>query len=170
MGNTYVSGLRKTNFIIGSVIASLFLPQSPTNANDVISAKKFIRPVAYSIEMTDPPCLQPRSSIGELSAIDRFSKQDVLVMSGHRRDARDNSLQLTLLAKILNAVSRNKRALAIGLSFIPATEFNRQKFKSYLDSAAGKQISFLTTHSDDNHSPKLRRFRRACPFSAIRIH
>lgn len=38
------------------------------------------RPFVYSIEMTDPPCLQPRTTIGEESTLQKLSDSDIILI------------------------------------------------------------------------------------------
>lgn len=49
-----------------------------------------VRPKAYSVEMTNPPSLLPRTKIGEESALDRLSKAKILIIGHHNWYETDN--------------------------------------------------------------------------------
>jgi hypothetical protein len=61
---------------------------SVSSANAVTSSEPlYERPKVYSIEMTDPPCMIPRTKEGEVSLIDRLSRCRVLLLGHHDGDA-----------------------------------------------------------------------------------
>lgn len=84
------------------------------------------RPFAYSVEMTSPPSLIPRSSSGEDSLLSRLSRADVTIFGSHvvgPLSILDASLEANLISKLLKKTrgrgdkskSNNIREIAIGL-------------------------------------------------------
>jgi len=64
-----------------------------------------IRPQLYSVEMTNPPSLLPRTPRGEDSAVERFRRNRIIIL-GHHRDsainaARDSEFEQELLGRLL---------------------------------------------------------------------
>lgn len=81
--------VKQSSPALGSVVlASLLSFPAPIMADDVRppKMKRAVRPLAYSVEMTDPPCLQPRSTKGEESALQRLAASDVLLLGKQSRE------------------------------------------------------------------------------------
>ena len=60
----------------------LMLQSKPSYADSALypsAPKAASRPKVYSVEMTDPPSLQPRTTRGEEGAINRFADADILL-------------------------------------------------------------------------------------------
>ena len=70
-----------------------------------------IRPQVYSVEYTDPPCLQPRSRIGESGALKRLSNVDILLIGDHNSDT-DRKLETVLLDRV---IKDNSKPITIGI-------------------------------------------------------
>lgn len=75
--------VKQSSPALGSMVfASLLSFAAPIMADDdrPPKMKRAVRPLVYSVEMTDPPCLQPRSTKGEESALQRLATSDVLLL------------------------------------------------------------------------------------------
>ena len=114
--------------VVPGVLATIFR-QQPVNALDdqngmnIQRPKRSRRPLVYSVEMTDPPCLQPRTTKGEIGVARRLSAADVVLMGEHYASDEDHQLE----AKIIERIMRNgegKKSITIGLE---AVDFRYQK-------------------------------------------
>jgi hypothetical protein len=76
------------------------------------------RPLAYSVEFTDPPCLQPRTKIGEEGVIRRFIEADVIIMGEHHYSQDDHELQAKLLSRMLDEAKSKGKTLSVGLEMV----------------------------------------------------
>jgi len=81
--------LKKSSAALGSIaLASLLSLSTPAMADNRLQSapktKRAARPLVYSVEMTDPPCLQPRSTKGEESALQRLAASDILLLGKQR--------------------------------------------------------------------------------------
>ena len=139
----FLSELNADSGVIPKTIAEMHTP------------KKSIRAHAYSVEFTDPPCLSPRTLIGERSALDRLVSSDAIVIGKHRGSAKDAELEVNLLSRALEEARSKKRALAVGLVDIPNTEFNQASIDTYLSS---KQVGSSVFFHETSHKPNLHPF------------
>ena len=94
--------------------------------------KKAIRPFVYSIEFTNPPCLLPRTKIGEANVIKRLAKADAILLGEHARSEEDKKLAVQICSRI---IKDTKRKLVIGLECI------EQPFQSVLDEYLKSSLS-----------------------------
>lgn len=76
------------------------------------------RPLAYSVEFTDPPCLQPRSKVGEVGAIRRFVEANIIIMGEHHYSQDDHELQAKLISRMLDEAKNKGKTLSIGLEMV----------------------------------------------------
>ena len=76
------------------------------------------RPLAYSVEFTDPPCLQPRSKLGQEGAIRRFTDADVVILGEHHYSQDDHELQASLIGRMLDETKGKGKTLTIGLEMV----------------------------------------------------
>jgi uncharacterized iron-regulated protein len=88
------------------------------------------RPLAYSVEFTDPPCLQPRSKVGEDGAIKRFADNDIVLLGEHHGSPEDHELQANLLSRMYDEVIGNRKELVLGLEMV---QRGNQAFQAALD-------------------------------------
>ena len=84
-------------------------PPAPKAAN---------RPKVYSVEMTDPPSLQPRTTRGEVGAINRFAEADIVLLGEHHSSEEDHELQANIVSRMLESTKRNNKELVIGLEMV----------------------------------------------------
>ena len=90
-------------------VADSSYPAAPKAAN---------RPKVYSVEMTDPPSLQPRTTRGEEGAISRFADADIVLLGEHHSSLRDHELQANIVSRMLDATKRSSKELVIGLEMV----------------------------------------------------
>ena len=76
------------------------------------------RPLAYSVEMVDPPCLQPRTTKGETGATARFAEADSLLIGEHYASNEDHLLEANLIGRMLKNRAKQNRAISIGLEMV----------------------------------------------------
>jgi uncharacterized iron-regulated protein len=76
------------------------------------------RPKVYSVEMTDPPSLQPRTTRGEEGTISRFADADIVLLGEHHSSKQDHELQANIVSRMLEATKRNSKELVIGLEMV----------------------------------------------------
>lgn len=101
----------------------LLLPKAVVgNAQSTVNS----RPLVYSVEFTDPPCLQPRTKVGEQSVIQRFGRSNAIVIGSHTdtKATTDSLLTLDIITRLFTSLKGSKRKIAIGLSVIPSTIAN----------------------------------------------
>jgi hypothetical protein len=110
--------------------------------NDQVNVKRNLRPLVYSIEWTDPPCLQPRTKVGELGVIQRFSNTDICLLGAHKGSTIDAQLQLDIVTRLFNSLIGKKRKLSIGLSILPSTNQNEKALKEFLENKDNVRISY----------------------------
>jgi uncharacterized iron-regulated protein len=91
-------------------IADSSLYPSPPKAAD--------RPLVYSVEMSDPPSLQPRTKSGEKGTINRFADADIVLLGEHHNSKEDHELQADIVARMLVAIKQKKKELVIGLEMV----------------------------------------------------
>lgn len=125
---------------IASMVSIAICNISPFNsvASDTVAA---FRPLVYSVEMTDPPCLIPRTQVGETSLIERFSKSKALVFGYHDHISEDD---IKLTEKLITRIKQNskfKRTISVGVDFLDS---NKQ---SILDDYMSKRIDDTTDDS-----------------------
>jgi len=94
------------------------------------------RPLVYSIEWTDPPCLQPRTKTGEVGALQRFGQTSIVILGGHKDSKVDESLQFDIISRLYNELKGNKKKLAIGLSWLPYTNTNKAALNEYIQGSS----------------------------------
>jgi len=104
----------------------------PKSITEMHTPKKSIRAHAYSVEFTDPPCLSPRTLIGERSALDRLVSSDAIIIGKHRGSTKDTELEVNLLSRILEGARSKKRDLVIGLTDISNTEPNQAAIDTFI--------------------------------------
>ena len=100
---------------------------------DQTKVKINLRPLVYSIEWTDPPCLQPRTKLGEIGVIQRFSNTDICLLGAHKGSNTDALLQLDIVTRIFNSLIGKRRTMSIGLALVPSTNENEKALKVFLD-------------------------------------
>lgn len=110
--------------------------------NDQVNVKRNLRPLVYSIEWTDPPCLQPRTKVGELGVIQRFSNTDICLLGAHKGSTIDAQLQLDIVTRLFNSLIGKKRKLSIGLSILPSTNQNEKALKEFFENKDNVRISY----------------------------
>ena len=108
--------------------AVAFHPQMVSAAEDQIGIqtkgpKASNRPLVYSVEMTDPPCLQPRTTKGEDGVVNRLNTADVVLMGEHYASNEDHKLQADIIKRLLKS-GASKRPISIGLE---AVDFRYQR-------------------------------------------
>lgn len=130
-----------------SSIANLFPPMiAHATENEVVIPKegiyrppRAVRPFAYSVEMLNPPILQPRSHPrGENSLSQRLSQAQVLLFGEHQRESpspsesltRDRKLALELIRRA-QQFGRN-RPVALYIQALPRTSIVHQALQKYM--------------------------------------
>ena len=97
----------------------LLKPEAATADTSYPSAPKAAnRPKVYSVEMTDPPSLQPRTTRGEEGAIKRFAEADIVLLGEHHSSLQDHELQATIVSRMLESTKKNNKQLVIGLEMV----------------------------------------------------
>ena len=116
------SNIKQLSRAAGIIYSGILVHASATEAavetNGEVTPKPANRPVAYSVEFTDPPCLQPRSARGEIGAIKRFSEADVIILGEHQYSQDDHELQANLISRTAEAAQRGGRKPVIGLEMV----------------------------------------------------
>ena len=79
------------------------------------------RPLAYSIEATNPPCLQPRTRQGELSLLSRLMGYNDAILVGEHQNAFtessiDRALELSLLTRMNDISKSTNRKIVLGIT------------------------------------------------------
>eukprot|EP01039_Chlorochromonas_danica_P007123 gene7123-7876_t len=107
---------------VGSLVAaaalclSSFLPLGPASGYDLPPLHAAVRPLAYSVEASEPPCLVPRSrEAGEASMLRNLaSKAKVVLLGDHGGSSEEDSvLEERMLARL--ARERGSRPLRVML-------------------------------------------------------
>lgn len=126
----------------------------PKSIEEVRRPKKSIRAHAYSVEFTDPPCLSPRTLIGERGVLERLISSDSVIIGKHRGDSKDTELEINLLSRAIEDARSKKRTVAIGLTDIPNLESCQTAIDTYV---SNKQVimmsSFYFMHCLSNPFP-----------------
>ena len=117
-----VKQLTRMAAVTMSTLSALLLLQ-PENADAVTpeyppAPKAANRPKVYSVEMTDPPSLQPRTTRGEEGAINRFAEADIVLLGEHHSSEKDHELQANIVSRMLESTKRNNKQLVIGLEMV----------------------------------------------------
>lgn len=117
-----VKQLTRMAAVTMSTLSALLLLQ-PENADAVSpeyppAPKAANRPKVYSVEMTDPPSLQPRTTRGEEGAINRFAEADIVLLGEHHSSEKDHELQANIVSRMLESTKRNNKQLVIGLEMV----------------------------------------------------
>jgi len=109
-----------------ALISTLFVTKSSYAATGqaavpgVSLPKPSQRPLAYSIEATNPPCLQPRTRQGELSLLSRLAEYDAIVLGEHQKvlaeASTDRTLELSLLARLYDSSKSKNRNIVLGIA------------------------------------------------------
>jgi len=86
------------NKFISLISLTTLITSTPSYANEgSINSIRLPRPSKrnhlYSIEMTDPPSLLPRTRVGELSAIKRLANNDIIIFGDHINSKQDRELE-----------------------------------------------------------------------------
>lgn len=108
-----------------AIALPLIAPTASQAAVAIPPPKKAIRPYAWSVEFTNPPCLVPRSKMGEENTIKRFCQADVVFLGEHPRMTNDKDLIVKLLTRMLKSAPSNQ--LVLGLEMI------EQQYQPLLD-------------------------------------
>lgn len=121
--NNIKTGIRTIPIFLGGIVLSTVIKAEPIHAEVFESSiplgpKKAIRPLVYSVEMTDPPSLQPRTTKGEVGAIARFADADIVLLGEHHSSELDHTLQASIISRMLEAMKKNKKELVIGLEMV----------------------------------------------------
>jgi hypothetical protein len=118
---------------VSVALSSLSLASVSVARDDAVSGigsfRPSPRPLVYSVEMTDPPCLQPRTAKGEISAAKRLAKADFVLFGEHRESGEDKALAASILTRML-ANGAGKRRIALGLDIVDTTK--QASLDSYL--------------------------------------
>jgi len=88
-----------------ALVSSLFVGKSNAAINGYSSGSigvptPSIRPQVYSVEYTNPPSLLPRSKVGEIGALKRFSDVNILLIGDHNSDV-DRTFEVGLLNRMM---------------------------------------------------------------------
>ena len=132
-----------TAAVVPGILATVFR-QLPANAigesvemksQGSMSSK---RPLVYSVEMTDPPCLQPRTKKGEEGVAKRLSGADVVLMGEHYASNEDHQLQANIIERMIKSDVK-KKSFTIGLE---AVDFRFQKaLDEYISASSGESLA-----------------------------
>lgn len=106
------------------------------------------RPVLYSVEMTNPPSLLPRTTAGQLSALNRFKNSKILILGHHNNNyndqsssIRDTKFETSLLSRLLQLKKSESKTeqvvsnLIIGLDSVPSSPIVQSSLDNYIKSA-----------------------------------
>lgn len=99
-----------------ALVGSLLVGKSDAKVDgyasgSIVVPSPSIRPQLYSVEYTNPPCLQPRSKIGEIGALKRLSNVDILLVGDHSSNV-DKAFETVLLDRM---VQSNPKPITLGI-------------------------------------------------------
>lgn len=120
-------------------VASSSVDARDDSVNGATQFRRSPRPLLYSVEMTDPPCLQPRTAKGELSVARRLAKANIVLLGEHRSlveedRSRDQALAASILTRILDNRD-GKRGIGLGLDVVDTSQ--QKALDEYVQSAGG---------------------------------
>jgi hypothetical protein len=72
--NFFISAFASTSVVLSTNIA---IANAESGNSKPIRSE---RPLVYSVEFTDPPCLQPRTKQGENGVIEKFIKANIILL------------------------------------------------------------------------------------------
>ena len=127
--------------VVPGVLATV-LRQQPVNALgeqasvNIQGAITSSRPLVYSVEMTDPPCLQPRTKKGEEGVAKRLSEADIVLIGEHYASDEDHQLEAKIIERMIKSGTKKKN-ITIGLE---AVDFRFQKALDEYISASGQSL------------------------------
>lgn len=128
-----------------TTLSTLLMMQSKPSYADSTSypsaPKAASRPKVYSVEMTDPPSLQPRTTRGEEGAINRFADADILLLGEHHSSQQDHVLQANIISRMLESTKKTNKRLVIGLEMVQKGNPDFQKALDVYISSAGGEIT-----------------------------
>jgi len=99
-----------------ALVGSLLVGKSDARVDgyasgNIVVPSPSMRPQLYSVEYTNPPCLQPRSKIGEIGALKRLSNVDILLVGDHSSDV-DKAFETVLLDRMIQS---NPKPITLGI-------------------------------------------------------
>lgn len=123
---------------IGSLVSLINLEIStPSSAGEgSVSGISLPRPSKrnhlYSIEMTDPPSLLPRTKVGELSAIKRLANNDIIIFGDHINSKQDRELESSILSLLNDECRQIGKKIVIGLEMIEKDTVYQTALDTYI--------------------------------------
>jgi len=112
-----------------SALFTIYQSREPVKADEIRvypKPRSSQRPLVYSVEMTNPPSLLPRTQKGEENVAKRFAAADMVILGEHHYSELDHNLEANIISKILKNKS-SERKIVIGLEMV------EQQFQSALD-------------------------------------
>ena len=108
------------------------------------------RPLAYSVELTDPPSMLPRTTAGEASAVSKLASMKVVLLGCHlytpttlslySKNATAPTAQYSDVALVVSLVRRMAKSnpnLVIGVDNVAATTKSAEILKRFLEEGRG---------------------------------
>ena len=137
------------NKFISLISLTTLITSTPSYANEgSINSIRLPRPSKrnhlYSIEMTDPPSLLPRTRVGELSAIKRLANNDIIIFGDHINSKQDRELESSILSIMNDECHQINKRIVIGLEMIE----NDPIYQSLLDTYISNQKITLEEADD----------------------
>ena len=144
--STVSNGIKRDTLWVTKIASSVWLAtqtgiQAVSAAQSGPIPRAANRPLAYSVEFTDPPCLQPRTKLGQEGAIRRFTDADVVILGEHHYSQDDHELQASLIGRMLDEAKGKGKRLTIGLEMV---QRGNPQYQAALDayvSSKGQGIS-----------------------------
>lgn len=137
LGSRQLTRLVSSSLLACSLVAPVIAPPgvalTVAHAATTYSPKKAVRPVAWSVEMVDPPSLMPRTTAGEDSLLQRLAAADVLILGDHA-STDDTTLEVSLIDRLLGKARQQSRVLVVGVQALPQTEQVQTALRDYLAS------------------------------------
>ena len=93
--------------IFGAFASTSFAEDGSKSILPLSTSKSLFRPLVYSIEFTNPPCMIPRSARGEEGVIRRLSNCDAVLLSTHSNDVDRFTLDVELQVNSHNYTQKN---------------------------------------------------------------
>lgn len=122
MSNIASSIAKYGSISIAASLSSLFIASPSEAANGAIPGmqlpKKANRPKVYTVEYTNPPCLQPRTKQGEQALVDLLASSSIVLIGSKINAEEDNELETLITSRLLAACNNRKKKVSVGFATI----------------------------------------------------
>jgi len=135
--NNVINKVLKTISI--SIASSSLVTSSSTlsyasegSINGILLPRPSKRLHLYSVEMSDPPCLLPRTKVGELSAIKKLAANDIIIFGEHLNSKQDNELESSILTIMNDECRQIGKQIVLGLEMIEKDSIYQTALDTYI--------------------------------------